>query len=405
MTSINTADQVYVRKVNTAILLNLLRLEAPLSRAELAKQTGLNRSTVSSIIAELLEVRLVRETELQKDKVGRPGMSLELNPAAGCVVGVEVGVRHVTVILADFVMSPVWKETTLIDSASDQEAALTQFERLIDKALLEAEKNNQRCFGIGVGLPGLVDVTKGELKFAPNLNWRDVALKAKWSEKYGLPVFVENEANAAALGEYYYGAAMGVKDFLYLSAGVGLGGGIVLDGHLFRGSGGYAGEIGHMTIDPHGKLCSCGKRGCWETFVSPRAIEQQVNELIGQGSESILREMQNVSSGALQFEQIIKAARRGDVIAKEAVNQAAWYLGIGVSNLVNVFNPQLIILGGALRSASDLLRPVVEKVVADNSLKQPLEILNIQDSVHALNAGAIGAASLVLDDMMRGPVN
>jgi len=399
-----TADQVFVRRINTALILNALRVSAPLSRAELAKHTGLNRSTVSSIITELIDEGFVRETELQKEKVGRPGMSLELNPQGGYAIGVEIGVDFISIILADFVAQVVWQSRVAVDPQIGQDAFIHWTEELIETAVDQAHSQRLRLLGIGVGVPGLVDIRQGELKFAPNLQWRDVPLHAMWTSRFNLPVFAENEANAAALGEYYFGVAHQVQDFIYLSAGVGLGGGIVLGGKLFRGSGGYAGEIGHMTIDPEGELCGCGKRGCWETLVGPRMIEHNVRTVLQEGADSQLLQMTEGCLEEITFERIVTAAEAGDIVAFGALQQVAEYLGIGIANLVNVFNPQLVVLGGALNLSSEIMIPVIRKVVRENTLQQPYNILEIKASRHGLDACALGAVALVLDDILREPM-
>ncbi len=394
-----TADQLYVRKLNTTLLLNLLREEAPISRAELSKRTGLNRSTVSSIVAELIENRLVRETELQKDKVGRPGMSLELDPQGGCAVGLEIGVDFVSVLLTNFVAQPLWRAREISDPTRPESDILTTAERMIRDALKKAEEYQLRPLGIGVGVPGLVDREAGVLIYAPNLHWHDVPLRTRWTSRFGLPVFVENEAKAAALGEYYFGAARQVKDFIYLSAGVGLGGGIMLDGKLLRGSSGFAGEVGHMSLDPQGERCACGRRGCWETLVSPRAVVRRVRELAAEKFGGRLQ----ADLSKLNFSQVVQAAQGGDKLATDSLRTAAHWLAVGIGDLVNVFNPRLVVLGGMLALPKDQLIPWVEQELAEQALKQPGQMVKIVPSAHNSEACVVGAVALVLDDLLKEP--
>ncbi len=400
----STADILLVRRMNKALLLNQLRLAEPRSRAELAKRTGLTRSTVSSIIAELIAEGFVRETELQKDRVGRPGMQLELNPLGGAAVGVEAGVDFISVRLADFIARPLWTARIPIVAGSSQEAYLSRAEALVSQALAAADQYGLQPLGIGLGVPGLVDLRRGELRFAPNLGWRNVPLREMWTARFSLPIFVENEANAAALGEYYFGVARQVEDFIYLSAGVGLGGGIVLGGKLFRGFSGYAGEIGHMTIDPHGEACACGKRGCWETLVGPRAVIRALKTRMEGSQAGLLHQWAGEDLERLTFEQVVAAGEAGDPVAKAALHKVGRSLGIGIANLVNAFNPQLVVLGGALSRASDLLFPVIRRSVAENSLPQPHDALCIAASAHGQDACTVGAVALVLDDILREPL-
>ena len=403
MSARKTADHAYVRKLNTTTILQLLRVAAPVSRAELAKKTGLNRSTVSSIVNQLIENDLVRETELQREGVGRPGMSLTLNPNGGAAIGVEMGVDFISVVVKDLLAQSRWRMYVDVDSGLGQEAIVAQAESIIERALTETAVSNLRVFGIGVGVPGLVDVQAGVIKMAPNLQWQDVPIKAMWQERFQLPVYVENEANAAALGEHYFGVTQKVKDFIYLSAGVGLGGGIMLQGQLFRGSGGYAGEIGHMTIDPNGELCSCGRRGCWETVVGPRAVERLIRSQIREGAESVLTEMAQGDLDTITFDQIVEAANLGDGVATSALHNVAVSLGIGIANLVNVFNPEMVVLGGRLRLAGELIMPTIKQTVQQNSLQHPLAGVKFANSAHGAEACVMGAIALVMDNVLREP--
>lgn len=397
-----TADQTLVRELNTSLILESLRTRGPLSRASLSSMLGLNRSTVSSVINELFEDNLVMEVGLESSSGGRPGMLLALNPEGGCAVGIEIGVDFISIILTDFTAKILWRRRVECHPEEGQDVILRRGEELAQEALAFGEARGMPHMGIGVGLPGLVDVEQGELVFAPNLHWRDVPLRTLWEERFGLPVFVENEANAAALGEYYFGVAQNVKNLIYLSAGVGLGGGIMINGKIFRGSSGFAGEIGHMTIDPEGLPCGCGKRGCWETLVGPRAIVRRVREKVGD-NEGILSRLVDGDNSLIDVSVVVEAAEAGDEAAITALREVGEQLGIGIANLVNVFNPELVVLGGALSLASAFLMPSIEEAVAAHVLSQPGEIVEIAASAHGADACAVGAVALVLDDILRQP--
>lgn len=400
-----TADQGLIRKLNTAVLLDALRRFAPLSRAELAARTGLNRSTVSIIVTSLIEEGLIQETDLQSSKVGRPGMLLELNPKGGFAIGIELGVDFISIILTDFIARVQWREQVCSDPNEDQITILDCAATLTQHALDYGLSQGLRPLGIGMGVPGLVDLRQGKLIFAPNLHWNNVPLRLIWSQRFNLPTFIENEANAAALGEYYFGAAQGVDSFIYLSAGIGLGAGIVLDGKLFRGSNGYASEVGHMTVDPNGELCGCGKRGCWETQVGPRAVLRRVRKTLESGVPSALCDLVEGDLERISFESVVQAASQGDSVALRALQEVGERLGIGVANLVNVFNPELIVLGGALNLASTILLPIVERLIRENALTPACENVRVAASAHGIDACLMGAVALVLDDILREPIS
>ena len=400
-----TADQGFIRKFNTAVILDILRRYAPLSRAELAARTGLNRSTVSIIINSLIEEGFVQETDLQSPKIGRPGMLLVLNPKGGFAVGVEIGVDFISVILTDFVANVLWRQSLLSDPAEDQIRILDRTSELTQEAINAGLAQGLRPLGIGVGVPGLVDIRQGKLVFAPNLQWDNVPLRLMWSQRFDLPIFVENEANVAALGEYYFGVARGVDNFIYLSAGIGLGGGVLIDGKLFRGSSGYAGEVGHMTVDPDGDLCGCGKRGCWETKVGPRAVLHRVRNILANGAPSLINDLAGGDLDCITSDIVVQAARSGDSVAHEALQDVGKYLGIGVVNLINIFNPELIVLGGALNLANEFLLPVIENTVCESALKPSCENIHFAASALGMDACVMGAVALVLDDILREPMS
>lgn len=400
---VTTADQNLVRKFNTSVVIDTLRHQAPLSRAELATSTGLNRSTISSIINSLLEDNLVQETMLQSDRVGRPGMLLELNPSGGFAVGIEMGVDFFSLVVTDFVANVLWRKRIESDPNDGEKVILHRAFKVTEEAINEGRSRGLRPLGIGMGIPGLVDLRLGQVKFAPNLGWRNTPLRQLWSEEFHLSVFVENDSRAAALGEYYFGVARGMNNFIFLNADVGLGAGIIIGGKLFRGSRGYGSEVGHMIIDPNGELCGCGKHGCWETLVGPRAVVRRFKETLRQGVPSKVLHAVDNDLENVTFKGVATAALQGDAAALAAMQEVGKNLGLGIANLVNIFNPQMVVLGGELNFASEILLPVIQKVVAENAMEMTGEDVKITASVHGTDACVVGAATLVLDDILHEP--
>lgn len=400
---LNTADQVWVRRMNRAIILGVFRTQKTLSRARLANETGLNPSTVSSIISELINENLIRETDLIQASTGRPGRLLEINPEGGCALGIEINVDYIELLVTDFSANILWRQRKASNPETGQDGIMDQVLSQAKQAAEFIQANDSRLLGIGVGVPGMVDVAGGLLRLAPNLHWENVPIRDILATYFDCPIYVENEANAAALGEYYFGAVQNVKDFIYLSAGIGLGSGIVMDGKLFRGMFGFAGEAGHMTLDINGEMCGCGKRGCWETFVGPHAVEQRVRRSLGNGAKSVLHDMSKGDLENIVMDDVIQAAMAGDQIAKDALSEVAYYLGIGIANLVNLFNVEVIVLGGALNNASPLLLNDIERIVLENTLVPGREHLRIIPSAHGSDACIMGAITLVLDDILSEP--
>ncbi len=389
--------------MNRSVILAEFRTHKTLSRARLASETGLNPSTVSSIIGELIDENLIRETNLVQSSTGRPGMLLELNPEGGCAIGIEINVDYIELIVSDFAANILWREKRASAPENGQEETMKQVLELAKKASAFIAARDCRLLGVGVGVPGLVDVTSGLLRIAPNLHWVDVPVRDVLKQDFNCPIYVENEANVAALGEYYFGAAQNVKDFIYLSAGVGLGSGIIMGGKLFQGMLGYAGEAGHMTLDVNGELCGCGKHGCWETFVGPRAVVHRVQRSLASGANSIVTDIAGGDINKITIGDVLLSAQKGDKLAIDAFQQVAYYLGIGIANLINLFDVEVVVLGGALNQASGLILKEVEQVALENILSPGRERFRIIPSAHGADACVMGAIALVLDDFLQDP--
>ena len=396
-----TGDQDKVRKINRSIVMNTLRLHAPISRARIANFTGLNRSTVSNIVNALIEEGLVSENYQEDSKIGRPGINLGLRPDGGAVIGLEIGVDFINIVLTNFVAEILWETIVEISSKQSQTSIISQAEQLIEQALSIAAERHLRPLGVGIGLPGLINISRGELIMAPNLNWTNLPLRLMLNQRFRLPIYIENEANLAALGEFYFGVARGCDNFIYLSSGIGLGGGIMVDGKLFRGGHGYAGEIGHMQRDPQGERCGCGRIGCWETQVGPRAVVRRAKKELQIHADQILFDACRGDLNNLTFDMVVKFGLEGNSICSQAIEDVARYLGEGIADLINVFNPELVVLGGAFIQSKDILQPIIEKTIFSSALQPSADNLRIAFSERGVNACAMGAVAIVLDDILR----
>lgn len=402
---ITAANQLFVRKVNVVGVMDAMRMYAPLSRAELSARTGLNPSTVSSIISELIDSGYIQETTLQDEaRVGRPGMLLTINPAGGCAVGFELGVDFFSIVLTNFTAQVLWRKRFEHPENEPQVSLLEKTEALISEALDYARSHSLRPLGIGIGVPGLVDTRLGKLVFAPNLHWKEIPIRLMLTNRFHLPVFVENEANSGAVGEYFYGAAHGKEDFIYMSTGIGLGGGIMIGGKLFKGSNGFAGEIGHTTIYKGGEICGCGSRGCWETYVGPRYIIQRVRQTLEEGESSVIKDLLDGDLNRLSVNTVIEAAKAEDKIALSALREVGVHLGVGIANLINIFNPELVVVGGVLSPASPWLIPIIQDQIHENALQPLIETVKIIPSQLGVDSCVMGAVALVLDDVIREPL-
>ena len=403
-----TADQAWVRERNLSIVLNYLwEAGGPIARARLTEISGLNKSTIGSLLTQLQAWGFVRELGTQNVGPGRPGMLIDIDPEAGRIIGTEIGVDFVSAVLVNLKAEVVWQRKVDTNGASrpGQSQMLAQTEQLVREAMGQAGAAGCRVLGIGLGVPGLVDHATGTLLFAPNLGWRDVPLREMWHAAFGVPVIVENEANAAALGEKMLGTARQLEHFIYLSAGVGLGGGLVIDGKLYGGAGGFAGEIGHMTLVPDGPQCNCGNRGCWETLIGPTAITERVRQAAALGQTPVLLALPDVDGdvSAIRMRHVLAAAARGEPAVLHVLDEVGRYLGIGIANLVNAFNPRLVVLGGILSLAGPYILPRAQQEVQARALAAARETLRIELSAFGFDACVMGGASLLIREVLSNP--
>ncbi len=398
-----SANKNLVRRVNIALILNCLRTSHDPTRATLAASTGLTRSTISSLVDELITLRLVRETGLQLSQGGRPGTGLELDPAGGGAIGIEIGVGFVSAVLTDFVANIQWRDRIEVNT-KEPDAVMSIAERLVEQAEQRSRTLDLKLLGIGVGLPGLVKIDEGLLKVAPNLGWRDIPFQVLWEKRFGVPVYAVNEGSAAALGEHYFGVAVKFHDFVYLSVStVGIGGGVMIGGKLFQGVDGYAGEFGHMVLDPSGPVCACGRHGCWERVAGSQAIIKYVVDQLQCGRSSRALDLVQGNPQKLTTDAIAQASRDGDPVATEAISHVSRLFGIGVMNLINTFNPELVVIGGALGRVLEPFVPIIENVIYEQSFGALTDEVEIKISRLGDDACVLGAVAAVLDVVFTDP--
>ncbi|MEK4286537.1 ROK family transcriptional regulator [Paenibacillus sp. FSL P4-0502] len=353
-----TGDQALVKKINKSIVLHTIRRNSPLSRAKVSEMTGLNKATVSNLVAELCAQELVTEVGPGESSGGRKPLMLHFNSMAGSVIGIELRVKQLTAVLCDLSGGILFESDFSLDNHA-LPYVLERMKKTISDLIDKAPESPYGIVGIGVGVPGMVD-ENGVVLFAPNLGWEMVDLRGILEAEFAVPVTIDNEANAGAQGELNFGAAKDVRHLLYISAGSGIGSGIIIGGELYKGARGYAGETGHMTIEAKGKPCSCGSRGCWELYASEKTYDHS-----------------EFSLPAHTTQELVRYAAAGQEDALRHFSSMGEYLGIGVTNLINSFNPELIVIGGALSEAEAWLGEPLRGVVAERTLpyhKQQLEI-------------------------------
>jgi glucokinase-like ROK family protein len=400
-----TGNQGFLRQQNLSGLMHHLYENAPVSRADLAKLTGLNKTTVSSLINELIKNQFVSEIGAGvPTKIGRRSVLLDINPARGCIVSGEIGVDFISVICTDFAAEIFWKQKIeILDSTKKDEIVKSAIE-LVQTAVNYGAQHQFPLLGIALGVPGLIDWKSGTVLFAPNLGWANVPLGEIFRQTFQTRITVENEATLAALGEQYFGAAEGYNEVLYVSAGVGLGGGMVISGKPYNGSSGFAGEFGHMTMKAQGELCKCGNRGCWETQVSQAALFRYIEQSIESGSGTVLQELVNRDKDHLTVEAVVDAARSDDRVALDALEKVGRDLGIGIASLVNALNPDLVVFGGILSLASGYLIPHVLDELRNRALHWNEETAKIVTARFGADAAVMGGVARVYQAVLSNPL-
>jgi glucokinase-like ROK family protein len=394
-----SADQFTVRQHNSALIVRTLRRHQTLSRAELAAQTGLNRSTVSSIVNELIQQHMMEETTYQSDRIGRPGLLLTLNPSYGCTIGIEVNVDYLAATLLDFTYRVIWQARTPLKAGLSPADVIMNGIAFTQEAIQEAQYRRIPPLGIGVVLPALIDTRRGAVTLGPNLGWQNVNVLKYWQAQFDLPILVENDANAAAVAEHYLGNARTVQNFVLITGGVGIGGGIMVDGKLMRGQNGYAAEVGHMVVEPDGRVCGCGSQGCLETVIGNNIIVEETRQLLRKSRQPSNITKESIDS--LTFDDIVQAGLENDPICRSQLDKTAYHLGLIVSQLGSLFNPEMIIIGGYSHSLLKFLIPEIETVAQKHSMKTNNPPLNIQPSHFGINSSVIGAAALVYDHLSQ----
>lgn len=388
------ADFADVRATNLAVVLRHLRTEAPCSRADIAATTGLNKATVSSLVSDLIERRLVREVGMTENRIGRPAMMLVLDGSPYAAIGLEVNTDYLTAVALDLSGERLLSWRRSFDgAASNPGQAIASLAALAKRAVAKMAREQRRVLGLTVAVPGLVD-PDGVVELAPNLGWHEVDLRKSLLSALGepdFPLLVENDANLAVLAEQRYGDRPS-GDLVSLTGGAGIGAGIISDGRLLRGGRGFAGEFGHLPIDASGPLCGCGRRGCLEAMAGLGAL--------------IRRALPEAAISPSEFgphvDEIHRLAKAGDPAVLEALAVTGGHLGHAISMLANLINPDFVTLGGYFTDLAPWLIPEAERQLIARSVAAEGGGTKIIASALDSSAAAAGGAARVLDGIDSG---
>ncbi|WBB80667.1 ROK family transcriptional regulator [Micromonospora sp. WMMD882] len=386
-----------VRATNRAVVLRHVRAHAPCSRADIATHTGLNKATVSSLVAELIEHRLLRETGLTENRVGRPATMLVLDGEPYAALGMQISADELVVVAVDpaGVRLLTWRRAfpALSASPADTTAAVVKLAR---RALARVTAQGRAALGLTVGVPGLVD-TAGTVPLAAALGWRDVPFTAELRaalREPGFPVTVENEANLAVLAEQRHGGRSGAANIVHLTGGAGIGAGVLVDGRLLRGGRGFAGELGHLTLDPAGPTCRCGRRGCLEALVGlPAVVRRLLPDAEADGA---------VTDFAPEIDRIRALARADDRPTLTGLTELGRHLGHGVAVLADLLNPEAVLVGGHFAALAPWLLPAARAELTQRTLAPDAGGCRLDASALGAEAAALGGATASLAGIEAG---
>ncbi|HEX2075994.1 MAG TPA: ROK family transcriptional regulator [Geodermatophilus sp.] len=386
--------------MNLGLVLRHLRDAGPRSRARIAQETGLNKATVSSLVAELVRRGLVSTGEVDREgTVGRPGVRVELDGHGVCGIGVELNVDYAAVLAMDLRGQVLLEQRVALDvPALGPERTLDCVADVVTAAIGRVSAGGATPVGMTVAVPGLVRSAEGTVTLAPNLHWREVPVVAELGERLGRPAFpihAENDANLSALAEYAMGSEARTPDLVYLTGEVGVGGGVMVAGQLLRGASGLSGEVGHMPLGSPDRVCGCGRRGCWETVVGLAALLHDAAD----EDDPVRDPARDLETRLAEIE---RRAAAGDERTLTALTRIGTQLGIGASILINVFNPQVLVLGGYFAVVGRyLMEPLIAELrprVLGPELAGARVVLSTLGFTAAVRGGAHVALSSVFAD-------
>ncbi|QPP10449.1 ROK family transcriptional regulator [Streptomyces bathyalis] len=376
-------SQSSLHRANLERVVRAVRMAGSLTQAEIARTTGLSAATVSNIVRELKESGTVQVTPTSAG--GRRARAVSLSGDAGAVVGVDFGHSHLRVAVGNLAHQVLAEEAEPIDVDASADEGFDRAEQLVHRLIATTGISREKLIGVGLGVPGPIDVETGELGSTSILpGWSGTHPREELASRLGVPVHVDNDANLGALGEQVWGNGRGATDLAYIKVASGVGAGLVINGQIYRGPGGTAGEIGHITLDESGPVCRCGNRGCLETFTAARYVLPLLHSSHGTD---------------LTMARVVQLAREGDPGCRRVVGDLGRHIGSGVANLCNLLNPSRVVLGGDLAEAGDVVLGPVRDSVARYAIPSAARQLTVVPGTLGGRAEVLGALALVLSEM------
>lgn len=398
------ANSKYVKKLNRMTIINIIKDNELISRQQIAEITGLTPPAITGIIRELIDTGFVNEVGLGESQGGRRPVSLRFNSSAGYVIGIEITSQEITIALTDLKNVPTEIRRVQVDM-KNPDAATGELIKIIKQVILHEDHRLKRFLGIGIAFPGMLNAQQGTVKRAVNLGkkWNDFPLQTILSQEFNMPVFIETNSKVAALGEKWFGEGTSCENLIYINMGEGISAGIIMGDSIVQGSQGYAGQIGHTVMVEQGALCNCGNRGCLETICGIPAILRKVNaELPFLTAEDALQQ-RFILNQEIKINDILEFALLEDSYAREVLRQTSRYVGLAISHMINLYNPDAVFIGGKMSIVAELFMEEFRNVIASHTFSEVGSATPIVISRLGIDSGVIGACALALKKLLKSP--
>jgi predicted NBD/HSP70 family sugar kinase len=381
-------------------ILELVHSGSGYSRLDLARKTGLSPSSITAIVRRLMHAGLVTEAPSGASAVGRKPIPLEIRGDIGYFVGIDIGSFYLRTVVTNINGRIAYKHQIETGLQDGRERVLRRAFECVNQAIAGAGVPRRSVLGIGIGHSGVIDPGNGLVISYPRpgqmAEWKNVPLRDLFQDEFKVPCLLEDSARTMATAEQCFGLGRNVGDFLYIEVGVGIGAAFFLDGKLYRGGAGSAGEFGHITVKDDGPICSCGNIGCLESVASCAAIIEAARNALEHGVDSKIQDLANGNLERISIEIIAQAAAANDSLAFRVLQEGATYIAHGLADLVNLLNPRLIVFGGALfRAAPQLLSDPLRRIVKQRSLEKSANEVHLKVSPLGEEAGALGASRMI----------
>jgi glucokinase-like ROK family protein len=381
--------------------INTIRNNDGISRAQMVKTSGLSAPTITRIVERLMTDGLVTEIGEGKSSGGRRPKRLRFSGGENYVVGIDLGTTNIYGVLADLDANIIAEKRLPTHMEAGFEAVMEQTASIIDDLKAQLGGNGKRILGIGMAVTGLINRDKNIVEFSPNFHWHDVDVVSELKQYHNFPIIFDNVTRVMALGELSYGIGKTLDSFICVNVGYGIGAGIIIDGKPLYGPIGMAGEFGHITLNKDSKAqCDCGSYGCLEVLASGSAIARAAHKAVDQGASSCLTGLCGGVISQISTQMVAEAAEAGDALSTGILDTAFEYLGIGISNLINLFTPEAVVIGGGVAQAGDVLFDSVDRVVRSRALRDIARDTVIQPSTFGPRAAVMGAVALILQDVL-----